>query len=36
VQLTPPDEGWLQTPGFVALTVPVGAEQTPPQQSFAW
>jgi hypothetical protein len=36
VQLTPPLEGWLQTPGLVAPTgFPFGAEQTPPQQSFA-
>jgi hypothetical protein len=36
VQLIAPLDGWLQTPGLVALTgCPLGAEQTPPQQSFA-
>jgi hypothetical protein len=35
VQLTPPLEGWLQTPGLVGLRAcPLGAEQMPPQQSF--
>jgi hypothetical protein len=37
VQLTPPDDGWLQSPGLVAVTgFPFGAVQRPPQQSFAW
>jgi hypothetical protein len=37
VQLTPPDVGWLQRPGFVGPTAfPFGASQRPPQQSFAW
>jgi hypothetical protein len=37
VQLTEPLEGWLQMPGLVAVTAcPSGAEQMPPQQSFAW
>jgi hypothetical protein len=37
VQLIAPLEGWLQTPGLVELTgCPFGAEQMPPQQSFAW
>jgi hypothetical protein len=36
VQLTPPLEGWLQTPAFVALTGCLfGAVQMPPQQSLA-
>jgi hypothetical protein len=36
VQLTPPLDGWLQTPALVALTgCPLGAEQMPPQQSLA-
>jgi hypothetical protein len=36
VQLIAPLDGWLQTPGFVAPTgCPFGAEQIPPQQSFA-
>jgi hypothetical protein len=31
-----PLDGWLQTPGLVALTAWLfGAEQMPPQQSFA-
>jgi hypothetical protein len=37
VQLTAPLDGWLQTPGLVAVTAwPFGAEQIPPQQSLAW
>jgi hypothetical protein len=36
-QLTMPLEGWPQTPGLVAVTGWLfGAEQMPPQQSFAW
>jgi hypothetical protein len=34
LQLTPPDVGWVQRPGFVAVTAwPFGAVQRPPQQS---
>ncbi len=37
VQLTPPLEGWLHTPGLVDVTAcPLAAAQMPPQQSFAW
>jgi hypothetical protein len=36
VQLIAPLDGWLQTPGLSAPTgCPFGAEQMPPQQSFA-
>jgi hypothetical protein len=36
VQLTPPLDGCLQTPGFVEVTGwLLGAVQSPPQQSFA-
>jgi hypothetical protein len=32
-----PLDGWLQTPGLVAVTAwLLGAAQMPPQQSFAW
>jgi hypothetical protein len=36
VQFTPPLLGWLQMPAFEGVTgCPLGAVQTPPQQSFA-